>query len=174
MEEVAWQGNWLEMVRRDGWEFVRRRKASGVVAVMAATPSGELLLVRQRRIPVGTDVVELPAGLVGDPGQAEDPLVAAARELDEETGWRPGRMELVCHASSSAGLTSETLHLVLAHDLVQVGEGGGVPGEESIRVERIPLDRVHPWLMERQAEGVLVDAKIWTALWFLGNKPRSV
>jgi ADP-ribose pyrophosphatase len=174
MDEVVWQGNWLEMVRRDRWEFVRRRKATGVVAIMAATPQGELLLVRQHRVPVGVDVIELPAGLVGDHGEPEDPLLAAARELEEETGWRPGRMERVCHASSSAGLTSETLHLVLAHDLVQVGEGGGVPGEESIRVEKVPLDQVHPWLMARQAEGVLVDAKIWAALWFLekNRKPN--
>lgn len=169
MDEVVWQGNWLEMVRRDRWEFVRRRKATGVVAVMAATPQGELLLVRQHRVPVGVDAIELPAGLVGDHGEQEDPLVAAARELEEETGWKAGKLTLICHTPSSAGLTCETVKLVLAEDLVQVGDGGGVPGEESIRVEKVPLGEVHPWLMARQAEGVLVDAKIWAALWFLGQ-----
>jgi ADP-ribose pyrophosphatase len=65
-------------------------------------------------------------------------------------------------------LTSETLLLVMAEDLVQVGSGGGIPGEESIRVEKIPFDRVAAWLGERIREGAVVDAKIWAALWFLG------
>jgi len=166
MQEVAWQGRWLEMVRHNGWEFVRRRNSTGVVAIMAATPQGELLLVRQPRVPVGGEAIELPAGLVGDHGE-EDPLVAAARELEEETGWRANKLTLICRTPTSAGLTSETVQLVLAEELEQVGEGGGIPGEESIQVMRIPLKEVHPWLMERQAEGILVDAKIWTALWFL-------
>ena len=166
MEEVVWQGRWLEMVRKDQWEFVRRRKASGVVAVMAATPAGEMLLVRQFRIPVGRDAIELPAGLVGD-GEAEDVLTAANRELEEETGWKAGRLELVCTTPSSAGLTCETVQLVLATELEKVGEGGGIAGEESIQVETIPLPQVHEWLLARQAEGTLVDAKIWTGLWFL-------
>ncbi len=165
MEEIAWQGKWLEMVQRDGWEFVRRRNATGVVAIMAATPQGELLLVRQPRVPVGGEAIELPAGLVGDQGD-ESPLVAAARELEEETGWRAGKLTLICKTPSSAGLTCETVQLVLAQDLVQVGPGGGIVGEESIRVEKIPLEKVHDWLMERQAEGILIDAKIWAALWF--------
>ena len=166
MEEVVWQGRWLEMVRKDQWEFVRRRKASGVVAVMAATPAGEMLLVRQFRVPVGGQAIELPAGLVGDGGD-EDVLTAANRELEEETGWRAGRLELVCATPSSAGLTCETVQLVLATGLEKVGDGGGIAGEETIQVETVPLGQVHEWLLARQAEGTLVDAKIWTGLWFL-------
>lgn len=168
MDTVAWQGRWLEVVNRDGWEFVRRRRATGVVGVIAATPTGELLLVRQHRRPVGVETIELPAGLVGDEGEAEDPLVAAGRELEEETGWKAGKLTFLCHAPSSAGLTSETLQLVLAEDLVRTGDGGGIPGEESIQVVSIPLSEVAQWLAERIAAGSLVDAKIWAALWFLG------
>ena len=164
MDRVAWQGRWLEVVDRDGWEFVRRRGTSGVVGVVAATPEGKLLLVRQPRRPVGCDTIELPAGLV-DPG--EEPLQAAARELLEETGWKAGRLSVICRAPSSAGLTSETLLLVLAQDLERVGEGGGIPGEESIQVVEVPLEEAHAWLESRIAEGSLVDAKIWAALWFL-------
>ena len=168
MDQLAWQGRWLEIVLRDGWEFVRRRGATGVVGIVAATPDREILLVRQHRIPVATETIELPAGLVGDGGVPEDPLTAAGRELEEETGWRAGKLRVLCKAPSSAGLTSETLLLVLAEDLVQVGPGGGIPGEESIRVERIPLVGAGAWLEERIAQGAVVDAKIWAALWFLG------
>lgn len=166
MESIVWQGRWLEMVEQDKWEFVRRRNASGVVAIMAATPDGELLLVRQFRKPIGNDAIELPAGLVGDHGE-EDALMAANRELEEETGWRAGRITWICRTPSSAGMTSETVQIVLAEDLVKVGEGGGIAGEESIKVETIPLGQVHGWLMDRQSEGTLIDAKIWAALWFL-------
>ncbi|HNY30070.1 MAG TPA: NUDIX hydrolase [Fibrobacteria bacterium] len=172
MDTVAWQGRWLEVVNRDGWEFVRRRRATGVVGVIAATPQGELLLVRQHRRPVGVETIELPAGLVGDEGAEEDPLVAAGRELEEETGWKAGKLTFLCRAPSSAGLTSETLQLVLAEDLVRTGDGGGIPGEENIRVEAIPLTQAASWLSERIAQGSLVDAKIWAALWFLGV-PRT-
>jgi ADP-ribose pyrophosphatase len=172
VEEVVWQGRWLEMVRKDQWEFVRRRKATGVVAVMAATPAGELLLVRQFRVPMGADAIELPAGLVGDNGE-EDPLVAANRELEEETGWRAGKLSFVCTTPSSAGLTCETVQLVLATELVHVGAGGGIAGEESIKVETIPLGEVHGWLLRQQAEGTLVDAKIWAALWLLENFEKA-
>lgn len=172
MDTIAWQGRWLEVVNRDGWEFVRRRKATGVVGVIAATPDGELLLVRQHRRPVGVETIELPAGLVGDEGAEEDPLEAARRELEEETGWQAGKLTYLCRAPSSAGLTSETLQLVLAQDLVRTGLGGGIPGEESIQVESIPLPTVAQWLADRIAEGALVDAKIWAALWFLGV-PRA-
>lgn len=158
----------MEVVERDGWEFVRRRGASGVVGIVATTPDREILLVRQYRIPVGMETIELPAGLVGDNDAGEDPLVAAGRELEEETGWRPGRVRTLCQAPSSAGLTSETLLLVLAEDLVRVGLGGGIAGEESIQVDAVPLDEVGAWLMERIGRGALVDAKIWAALWFLG------
>jgi ADP-ribose pyrophosphatase len=158
----------LEVVDRDGWEFVRRRGSCGVVGIGAATPARRILLVRQHRIPVGMETIELPAGLVGDGDAGEDPLTAARRELEEETGWRAGIVRTLCRAPSSAGLTSETLLLVLAEDLVQVGSGGGVPGEESIQVEAIALEDAGAWLVERIAQGALVDAKIWAALWFLG------
>jgi ADP-ribose pyrophosphatase len=168
LDRTAWQGRWLEVVDRDGWEFVRRRGASGVVGIVAATPDRRILLVRQHRIPVGMETIELPAGLVGDADAAEDPLAAARRELEEETGWRATSVRVLCRAPSSAGLTSETLLLVLAEDLVQVGSGGGIPGEESIQVEAVPLEGAGAWLVDKIRQGALVDAKIWAALWFLG------
>lgn len=163
-------GRFLEMVQQDRWEFVRRSNASAVVGIIATTPAQELLLVEQFRIPVGSSVIELPAGLVGDEQADEDLTTAAARELAEETGWEPEACRVVARGPSSAGLTSEVTTLVLASGLRRVGDGGGVAGE-NITVHRIPVAQVPGWLAERARAGTLIDHKIYAALWWIGQAP---
>ena len=65
--------------------------------VILAIDEGQVLLVEQYRVPLGKRCLELPAGLVGDHDDAadEDVLVAAGRELEEETGWRAEHLELM-------------------------------------------------------------------------------
>lgn len=162
----------LELVHHDGWDFVRRRNASAVVAIIAVTPAGELLLVEQPRIPVGGAVIELPAGLVGDEDASEDLAAAAGRELEEETGWRPARCRVLGRGPSSAGLTSEVTTLVRAEGLERTGAGGGVAGER-ITVHAIPLAEVPAWLAARAAAGVLIDHKIHAALWWVGHDQHA-
>lgn len=161
-------GRFLELVAADGWEYVRRRNASAVVGIAAVTPAGGLLLVEQRRIPVGGAVVELPAGLVGDEDAGEDLLAAAARELAEETGWEPAACRVLARGPSSAGLASEVCTLVLATGLRRVGAGGGVAGE-AIAVHEVPLPQAPGWLRRRAGAGQLIDHKVHAALWWLGQ-----
>jgi len=170
MTDILHAGRFLELVADGRWEYVRRRNASAVVGIIAVTPAGELLLVEQRRIPVEGPVIELPAGLVGDEQADEDLLTAAGRELEEETGWLPGRCRVLTRGPSSAGLTSEVSTLVLAADLRRTGPGGGVPGE-GITVHAVALASVPAWLAERAAQGVLIDHKIHAALWWLARQP---
>ncbi len=155
------------MVSRNGWEFVERPGVRGVVIVVGVTPRGELLLVEQRREPVGAAVLELPAGLAGDaespPGE---PLEEAARrELVEETGWDAAEMERLTAGPPSAGVSSEVVTFFRARGLSKVGAGGGVDGE-AIRVHAVPLGEAEAFLGRREAEGVLVDPKVWAGLWF--------
>jgi ADP-ribose pyrophosphatase len=169
MTEILHSGRFIELVRQDRWEFVRRRNATAVVGIVALTPGGELLLVEQHRIPVGCRVIELPAGLVGDEQADEDLLAAAARELAEETGWEPRRCRILGRGPSSAGLSDEVSTLIRASDLVRVGAGGGVAGED-ITVHAIPLANVPTWLTARAEEGALIDHKVHAALWWLGQE----
>ncbi|HOE67638.1 MAG TPA: NUDIX hydrolase [Candidatus Hydrogenedentes bacterium] len=77
---------------------------------------GKVILVRQFRIAVGHEVLELPAGcLEGD----EDPAYRAARELEEETGHRAGRLLPMGRYYCSPGFTNEADYLFLALDLVK-------------------------------------------------------
>ncbi len=159
----------LDLVDAGGWVYVRRPNARAVVCVLAVTPDGKLILVEQYRIPVGKRLLELPAGLVGDGAEADEPLeLAANRELEEEAGWTAGRLVPLWEGPSSAGLTDETITCFQAHDLVRTGTGGGVEGEE-ILVHEVPLEGLRSWLAERLAEGVGVDPKVYAALWSAGS-----
>ena len=162
-------GRFLELVADERWEFVRRRNATAVVGIVAVTPADELLLVEQHRRPVGATVIELPAGLVGDDDAGEDLLVAATRELVEETGWEPSVCRILARGPSSAGLTSEVVTLVLAEGLRRVSAGGGVAGE-GITAHAIPLREIAVWLAERARNGVLIDHKVQAGLWWIGQE----
>ncbi|MDA3962260.1 MAG: NUDIX hydrolase [Planctomycetota bacterium] len=159
-------GRFLDYYTRDGWEFVRRNNASDVVAVIACTADDDVVLVEQVRKPLGENgmrVIELPAGLVGDDGN-QDVVVAAQRELEEETGFRAAQLAVVSRGPSSAGLCDEIITMVCARGLERVGPGGGLPGE-NITVHLVPRDEVEAWLMECSEAGLLVDPKVWAGLY---------
>jgi ADP-ribose pyrophosphatase len=98
---VLGAGHWLRLVHVDGWEFVERVKATGVVAIVAVTPDGELILTEQFRRSVNGRVIDLPAGLAGDGPESEELVTAARRELIEETGYDARRFTLLAHAPTS-------------------------------------------------------------------------
>lgn len=163
---VLAEGRHLRFVVRDGWEYVERRRLSGIVVLVAVTRRGGLVLVTQPRVPVGGRVVELPAGLAGDEDGLEGEALAdaARRELMEETGFSAERMEPVLSGPPSAGLSSEIVTLYWAPGAVRTGRGGGVAGER-IRVHVVPLRRVEEWLGRMQRLGYQVDPKVLAGLY---------
>ena len=159
-EEVVWQGRFITAKRRGRWEYVGR--ARGIrAAVILAVEDGHVLLVEQYRVPLGKRCLELPAGLIGDHDEAadEDALVAAGRELEEETGWRAGSLEAAGEFYSSPGMVSEHFTLVRARGLTRVGPGGGTDGED-IAVHRVPLAGLAQFVEERRQAGVGIDVRI--------------
>lgn len=161
-------GRFLRLVRDRGWEWAERTNARGVVVIVALTDEGNLLLIEQHRPPIGGSVIEFPAGLAGDEHGAEneDLAVAAARELEEETGYRATRMEWLTAGPVSAGMTSEVLTFYRAHGLTRVSSGGGVAGE-SIILHEVPLVQARSWLAARHAQGVMADPKVYAGLYYL-------
>ncbi|UVO55483.1 NUDIX hydrolase [Sphingomonas sp. SUN039] len=157
-EEIVWSGKYITAKRRGPWEYVARARGIGA-AVILAIDDGHVLLVEQWRVPLQRRCLELPAGLVGDETEGEDVATSAARELEEETGWRADTIEIVGEFASSPGMVSETFTLVTAHGLTKVGDGGGVPGED-ITVHRVALPDVTAFVASKRAEGVTIDVKL--------------
>ena len=169
--EVLYEGQWLRICRRGRWEYAERTHGEGMaVIIVAATPDDRVLVVEQPRVPLGARTIEMPAGLVGDqPG--EDTLEdAARRELEEETGWRAGRVEVLLVGPTSSGMSSERIAFVRATDLQRVGPGGGDDSEE-ITVHEVPRNEAPAWLVARRREGFEVDLKLWAGLWMLERNP---
>lgn len=169
--ETLYDGQWLRLKRRGQWEFAERSHGNGMaVIIIAATPDDHVLFVEQYRVPLGRRTIEMPAGLVGD-NDAHDTLEGAAhRELIEETGWEPARVDVLLVGPTSAGMSNERIAFVRASDLRRVGEGGGVDGE-GITVHEIPRAQAPAWLMRKHAEGYEVDLKLWAGLWMLEHNP---
>ena len=169
-ETIHFSGRFLGMKERDGWEYAFRTNVSGVVVMVPVTADGELVLVEQYRTPVKSRVMELPAGLVGDDGDAEEDLeTAAQRELDEETGYRAGYLEKLLTCPSTPGMSNEVVTILYAGDLERVGSGGGTDNEDII-VHHVPLASVPGWLDERMAEGIMIDPKIYAGLFWAGAR----
>ena len=164
-EQIVWQGRFITAKVNGRWEFVSRARNIRA-AVIVAVEAGSIILVEQYRVPLGRPCIELPAGLIGDhDGQeSEDTLEAANRELEEETGYRAARMEVLGEYWSSPGMVSESFTLVRAHDLTRVGPGGGTDGE-NITVHHVPLASLPAFIAQRRAQGDAIDVKL---LLFLG------
>lgn len=163
-EEIVWQGRYIAARRKGRWEYVSRARgirAAVILAVDADENDGDhVILVEQYRVPLGKRCIELPAGLIGDDegAEGEDAAAAGARELEEETGYRAQRIEVIGEFYSSPGMVSESFTLLRAHDLAKVGEGGGTDSED-ITVHRVPLAQIAAWLEARRAEGYAVDVR---------------
>ncbi len=133
-----------------GWGGPRNRSDDGTIA-----------LVKQYRHPAVKYLLELPAGTLND---RERPEVGAARELEEELGLVPGRMEKLCEFFVSPGFLSEKMWLYLATDLQETEQR--LEDDEAIEIVRMPLDRALQMITDNEIE----DAK--TIIGLLLAAPR--
>jgi ADP-ribose pyrophosphatase len=168
---LLYSGTYLRVIKKEQWEYVERTHSNEAVVILAVTEDRKLILTEQFRIPVGQDVVELPAGLLNDPGSVagEKKEEAAKRELFEETGYEAEEMELITSGPPSAGLSSEIAIFFGASGLKKTGKGGGV-GSEKIIVHEVKLKEVEGWLQGMEAQGKLVDPKVYAGLYFVRDK----
>jgi ADP-ribose pyrophosphatase len=164
--ELIYEGRAVKL-RLDTVETASGRKTtreivehSDCVAVVPIDAEGNIVLVKQYRQPVEKELVEIPAGGI-EPG--EDPPAAVRRELREEIGYLPRKVERLGGFYSSPGFCTEYLYLYRATDLVP--SQLHAEDTDSISLVRVPISEI-PGLI---ASGKICDAKsIAGLLTFLG------
>jgi len=143
-------------------EIVRHAGAAAVIP-MLGDPADEdpaILILRQYRYAAGGTLWEIPAGVL-QPG--EEPLAAARRELEEETGARAAKVEHLTTILTTPGFTDERIHLFLATGIT-VGEARHEPDEFiEVRTERMSK------VLDMIRTGDIADAKSIVALLFLAG-----
>jgi ADP-ribose pyrophosphatase len=145
--DVLHSGRYLDLrietiERADGSRATREIVGHpGAVAIVAIDPNDQVLLVRQFRIAAGRALLEIPAGTLDrDAGtdDVEDPDSAAARELEEETGYRAASWRKLASFWTAPGFATELMHLYLATDLIPAHADRLGPDED----ERLELERL--------------------------------
>jgi ADP-ribose pyrophosphatase len=134
----------------------------GAAAVLPVTPAGEVVLIRQFRVPIRERFLEVPAGLLDVEG--EDAVTCAERELLEETGYRHEGIEFLAGVYTTAGFSDEYVHLFWARTSAEPA----APPEEGIEL----LVRPFAEMVMAARAGRVRDAK--TALALLLAEARGV
>lgn len=134
------------------FEIVRHPGGAAVLPVLA---DGRIVLIRQLRPAVGGMVLELPAGRLES---GEPPADCAWRELQEEVGYRPGRLEKLGEMLPSVGFCNERIHLYLASELEAVPQA--LEHDEFLDILILSLDEA----LVRLDRGEIPDGKTALAL----------
>lgn len=129
----------------------------GAVTIVAILADRRLLLVRQYRHAAGEALLELPAGTLDrqPDGSIEDRLVAAKRELSEETGYRAGTWRELSTFFTAPGFASELMTMFLATDLAPDPAYKGPDPDERLHLEKVPFEEA----LAQAKGGQLRDAK---------------
>jgi ADP-ribose pyrophosphatase len=122
----------------------------GAAAVVPMKDAKTVLLVRQYRHAAGGYMLEIPAGKLD---HGENPRDCAARELEEEIGFRASSLEPVISFFTTPGFTDEVIHVFLATGLMPGRQNLG--RDEVLHVIELPLERA----IEQIDEGVIRDGK---------------
>ncbi|MEJ5252993.1 MAG: NUDIX hydrolase [Chthonomonadetes bacterium] len=133
-------------------EIVEHR---GAVAIVPMLDDETVLMIKQFRLAANEELLEVPAGTL-EPGEA--PEVCAARELEEETGYRAGTLRPLFSQYLAPGYSQEILHVFLAQNLERTAQQ--TEEDENVEVVPMPIGRA----VELVLSGEIKDAKTIAAL----------
>lgn len=123
----------------------------GAAVILPLLDADHVVMLRNYRHTLEQRLLELPAGTFDQPG--ESPIDCAARELEEETGYRAGRLEPLCRMAPSPGIMTEIIHAFVATDLSKTA--AHPEPTEDLQVEVVLLRQAYA----RIASGEIFDAK---------------
>jgi len=138
----------------EDWDFVSHR--NGAACVIAIDDDGKIIMVRQYRSALERETIEVPAG--SKDSKMEDSAVCAARELEEETGYKAGKLKKLLSVKSTVAFCDELIDVYLATNLTKTKRHLD-PGEQ-INVEKYTLDE----LLEKIFSFEIQDGKTISAI----------
>ena len=144
------------------WDFIHH---DGAAAVIPVCEEGKILMVRQYRNALDRFTLEIPAGKLDSPD--EPTLDCAARELEEETGYRAESMEFLISVNTTIAFCDEHIDIYLARDLKPSHQH--LDEDEVIQVEEWELKDLEEMIFS----GKITDAKTMAAILAYARKYRS-
>ena len=131
----------------------------GAVTILPLLDDGRIVLIRNQRLTIGQELLELPAGTL-EPG--EPPRDCALRELEEETGYRADTISPLCEFYTTPGICTERMWVFVARDLTHTQQN--LQGAEQIRVCVLTIDEVRRMLRAGEIEDGMTIAALGTYL----------
>jgi 8-oxo-dGTP pyrophosphatase MutT (NUDIX family) len=155
--ETIYSGKYLEVKKHflrlpDGREAIREIvHVRNSVAILLINQDGRAIVVRQHRPAIGKTLIEIPAGLLDD---GESPEDAALRECEEETGYRPQKLEKLVTYAHAEGYSTGWMTLFLGTDLIKTGKIK-LDQTENLQAIHLPFEE----LVEKVRSNEIVDSK---------------
>ncbi len=151
-----------EIVYDSGNEGIREVAIHpGGAVVVAVKENGKIIFVKQYRYPLDKSLIELPAGKLE---KNEDPMHCAVRELEEEAGYKTGKIEKLGSIFTTPGFCTEELHIYLAKDL-EAGKHNREEGEFGMQILEYSLDEIE----EKIKKSEIKDSKTICGIYMYKN-----
>ncbi|MFR0867377.1 MAG: NUDIX hydrolase [Eubacterium sp.] len=144
------------------WDHIEHKGAS---AVLPIDDEGKVLTVTQYRGAIDDIMIEIPAG--GRDSVEEDFAVCAARELEEETGFRAGNLEHLVDIHTAAAYTSEKIAVYVAKDLIPSRQH--LDEDEFVDIRRYTFEELNDMIFS----GKITDSKTIAAVMAYQTKQRK-
>ena len=125
------------------------------VGILPVDADGGIFLVRQYRHALGQHVLEIPAGIIE---AGENPEDCAARELEEEIGYKAGKLTFAVTANNTIGVSNDKIYLYIAQDLMQTAQN--LDEDEFLTVEKYSLTECETMIKQ----GKIFDSKTILAI----------
>lgn len=150
----------------DGSSALRESVIRGkdAAAVLAVDNDGSLIFVRQYRHAFGEMLLEIPAGVLND---GEDAAFGVAREMEEETGKKPGKLEFLCEMYPTVGYCSEKIQIYIATELTDGVQN--LDADEFIEIEKYTLEEA----LDMIYKGEIKDGKTIAALFAWAARKKA-
>ena len=148
---------------QEEWDFVHHRM--GAAAILPVLPDGRIVMVRQYRNALERETLEIPAGCRDS--VTEDTGICAAREMEEETGYKSSHVEYLLSLRTTVAFCDEFVDVYVAKDLEKGTRH--LDDAESIDVELYTLEE----LCQMVYEGKIQDSKTVAAIMAYSNKIKG-